>query len=62
MGIFNEHSISDHQGHTLISNILLTGPPGAGYKLTSDGNYDIGNKLLKNVGNAKDNTDAVTKN
>lgn len=35
------------------------GPPGEGFKLTSDGNYDISNKLLTNVGIAFNNRDAV---
>lgn len=35
------------------------GPPGEGFKLTSDGNYDIENKKLCNVGKASNDGDAV---
>lgn len=35
------------------------GPPGAGFKLTSDGNYDIDTKLLCNVQDANVDGDAV---
>ena len=38
MGIFNEHSTS----HTYTRGFLgLRRPPGIGYKLTQDGNYDM---------------------
>lgn len=35
------------------------GPPGEGFKLTSEGNYDIDNKQLKNVGDPKEDGDVV---
>ena len=37
------------------------GDPGNGYNLTSDGNYDIQNKKLINVGQGTNNNDVVTK-
>ena len=37
------------------------GEQGNGFKLTSDGNYDIENKKLVNVGQAINNNDAITK-
>lgn len=35
------------------------GPPGEGFKLTTQGDYDINNKLLTNVGNPSSDLDAV---
>ena len=37
------------------------GATGAGFKLTSDGNYDLENKKLTNVADATKQDDAVTK-
>ena len=37
------------------------GPPGIGFKLTSDGNFDLENKKLTNVSDATANDEAVTK-
>ena len=37
------------------------GDPGIGYKLTSDSNYDIENKKLKNIQNGDADQDAMTK-
>ena len=37
------------------------GATGAGFKLTSDGNYDLENKKLTNVADATNNSEAVTK-
>lgn len=37
------------------------GPPGVGFKLTDDGNYDMNKKILKNVGEPIDLSDSVTK-
>ena len=54
MGIFNEHS-----NNTFAKGIQ--GAPGVGFNLTSDGDYDMINKKLKNVGAPSDNTDAATK-
>ena len=65
MGIFNEHSST-----TTDSNLPgIQGPcgqagppgqPGIGYKLTSNGNYDIENKKLVNIQEGTNNNDAVT--
>ena len=54
MGIFNEHS-----NNTFAKGIQ--GAPGVGFNLTSDGDYDMINKKLRNVGAPSDNTDAATK-
>ena len=37
------------------------GIPGVGFNLTSDGNYDMVNKKLKNVGEGTASSDAITK-
>ena len=37
------------------------GPAGAGFKLTSDGNFDLENKKLTNVADATSSNEAVTK-
>jgi len=37
------------------------GLPGVGFALTDDGNYDIQNKILTNVGDPQSNSDASTK-
>ena len=47
MGIFNQHS--DNQPHQSFLR-GLRGSPGVGFSLTRDGNYDMNNKKLKNVG------------
>ena len=39
----------------------LQGTPGVGFSLTKDGNYDMVNKKLKNVGEGVESSDAVTK-
>ena len=39
----------------------LQGSPGVGFNLTKDGNYDLLNKKLKNVGEGVETTDAITK-
>ena len=54
MGIFNEHS-----NNTFAKGIQ--GAPGVGFSLTSDGDYDMINKKLRNVGSPSVNTDAATK-
>ena len=56
MGIFNEHSSNQHSFSRGIQ-----GAPGVGFNLTADGNYDMVNKKLTNVGNPTSNTDAATK-
>ena len=55
MGIFNELSYS----HPFARGIQ--GAPGVGFSLTSDGNYDMVGKKLRNVGAPASNTDAATK-
>ena len=55
MGIFNEQSF-DHPFSRGIQ-----GAPGVGFSLTADGNYDMNNKKLTNVGAPIANTDAATK-
>ena len=54
MGIFNEHS-----DNTFAKGIQ--GAPGVGFNLTSNGDYDMINKKLRNVGAPSNNTDAATK-
>lgn len=38
---------------------LLRGPRGEGFNLTTDGNFDVGNKKISNVGNPTGPTDVV---
>ena len=58
MGIFNQHSINQPQQGFLRR---LQGSPGVGFNLTKDGNYDMLNKKLKNVGEDVESGDAITK-
>lgn len=37
----------------------IRGPPGRGFLLTKDGDYDMASKILCNVANAREKTDAV---
>ena len=37
------------------------GLPGVGFKLTSDGNYDMDNKQLKNISDGTNDQDVVSK-
>ena len=39
----------------------LRGSPGVGFSLTRDGNYDMNNKKLKNVGEGVESSDAIIK-
>ena len=55
MGIFKEHSSGQHFA------LGLQGAPGVGFNLTADGNYDMMNKKLRNVGAPALNSDAATK-
>lgn len=41
--------------------VIIRGPPGAGFKLTADKDYDIQGKRLKNIGESVDHLDAVTR-
>ena len=59
MGIFNQHS-NNQQPHQSFSR-GLRGSPGVGFSLTSDGNYDMNHKKLKNVGEGVESSDAKTK-
>ena len=58
MGIFNQHS--DNQPHQSFLR-GLRGSPGIGFSLTRNGNYDMNNKKLKNVGEGVESSDTVTK-
>ena len=40
---------------------IVKGLPGVGFKLTDDGDYDMQNKKLRNVGSPQTNNDATTK-
>ena len=59
MGIFNQHSVNQPQQQGFLRG--LQGSPGVGFSLTKDGNYDMVNKKLKNVGEGVESSDAVTK-
>ena len=59
MSIFNQHSNNKPQHQSFLRG--LRGSPGIGFSLTSDGNYDMKNKKLKNVGEGVESSDAVTK-
>ena len=55
MGVYNEQSYN----HPFARGIQ--GAPGVGFSLTADGNYDIVNKKLTNVGSPTASADAATK-
>ena len=55
MGIFNEQSYN----HPFARGIQ--GAPGVGFSLTADGNYDMTDKKLTNVGSPTSISDAATK-
>jgi len=38
---------------------FVTGPPGVGFKLTNDGNYDVQDKKIVNLNNPEDEKDVV---
>ena len=59
MGKFNQHSINQPQQQGFLRE--MQGSPGVGFSLTKDGNYDMVNKKLKNVGEGVESSDAVTK-
>ena len=56
MGIFNEHYET-----TSTFNNAKVGPPGIGFILTDDGDYNMQNKKLVNVGDPTNFKDAVNK-
>ena len=60
MGIFNDNIHNPHSVNTG-STKGPVGPPGPGFKLTRDGNYNIDGKRLTNVGAPTDDDDATTK-
>lgn len=41
-------------------SLVVRGPPGLGFNLTTDNHFDIQNKRLKNVGEPVDSRDCVT--
>lgn len=41
--------------------VVISGPPGVGFKLDNDGSYDIQNKRLRHVGEPADDQDGVTR-
>ena len=49
MGTFNQHSDEQPQQQQRVLR-GIQGSPGVGFSLTKDGNYDMNNKKLKNVG------------
>ena len=53
MGIFNEQSFD----HPFARGIQ--GAPGVGFSLTANGNYDMNQKRLTNVGAPIDNNDGA---
>ena len=57
MGIFDEQSSNQHYQFAK----GIQGNPGVGFNLTTDGNYDMVSKKLKDVGEGIDQNDAVTK-
>ena len=59
MGIFNQYSDNQPQQQGFLRG--LQGSPGVGFSLTKDGNYDMLNKTLKNVGEGVESGDAITK-
>ena len=60
MGISNDNIHNPHTSNTGATQ-GQRGPPGVGFKLTSDGNYDVDNKKLTNVATPTTNADAATK-
>ena len=59
MSIFNQHSNNNQPHQSFLRG--LRGSPGVGFSLTRDGNYDMNNKKLKNVGEGNESSDVVTK-
>ena len=59
MGIFNQHSDNQPRQQRFLRGIQ--GSPGVGFSLTKEGNYDMLNKKLKNVGEGVESSDAITK-
>ena len=61
MGIFNDNIHNPHSTNSYINIRTPRGPPGPGFKLTQDGNYDIDNKQLKNIRDGTQDADVVSK-
>ena len=59
MGIFNQHSDNQPQQQRFLR--AIQGSPGVGFSVTKDGNYDMVNRKLKNVGEGVESSDAITK-
>ena len=59
MSFYN--GILNHDDNHESSQVGQRGLPGIGYKLTSDGDYDIQNKKLTNVKNGDENNDVMNK-
>ena len=59
MSFYN--GILNHDDNLDSSQVGQRGLPGIGYKLTSDGDYDIQNKKLTNVKNGDENNDVMNK-
>ena len=59
MSFYN--GILNHDDNHESSQVGQRGLPGIGYKLTSDGDYDIQNKKLTNVKNGDSSNDVMTK-
>lgn len=51
----------DKFGRHRVCNSSLHGVPGMGFKLTGDGNYDVGGKLLTNIALSKHDSDGANK-
>ena len=61
MGIHNDNSKNLHSSSYIThSNVIRV--PGIGFKLTSDGNYDIDNKKLTNVAEGTSGNHAINVN
>ena len=61
MGLFNEQNLLSDTTVTTTGKRGPVGPAGVGYKLDSNGNYDLENKKLVNVKPGTNNDDVVTK-
>ena len=55
MGIFNDQSAGQSFGKR------IQGPPGIGFNLTQNGNYDLNDKKLTNIAEGTVSKDAITK-
>ena len=55
MGIFNDQSAGQSFGKR------IQGPPGIGFNLTQNGNYDLNDKKLTNIAEGAVSKDAITK-